>query len=106
VLEKLFEMDFTKMSVFLLILAVSGVLSVPAPAEVTPEKSGIRDARSPTPETGDLETSETFLLGGYGLWGGYGGFGGGYGLGYGYPYGIGYGLGYGGYPWGGYGFYG
>jgi len=83
------------MSVFLLILAVSGVLSVPTPVEVTPETA--KDARSPS----DLETSETFLVGGYGLgYGlGYGGLYGGYGGYGGYPYG---GLGYGGY--GGYGY--
>lgn len=77
-------MAFTKMFVFFLLLAVSGVLSVPTP-------DAARDARSPDK---DLETSETFLLGGYGLglgYGLYGGWGypwGGYG-GWGYPYGYG-----------------
>jgi len=80
-------MGLSKLFVFFLVLAVSGVLSVPTPAEVTPGTG--KDARSPDK---DLETSETFILGGgyglglgYGLYGGWGGWGG-----------------YGGYPWGGY----
>jgi len=110
-------MAIFKFAVLFLVLATSGVLSVPV--ELSPSASdSLRDGRSPLnpepkqlvegspltapltarsaadPADPDLQTAETFIgvgLGGYGF--GYGGLYGGFG----YPYYGGYGYGYG-YP--------